>query len=137
MIRTFAHKGLRILWEQNNHKGVDPQYAKRLRLVLTALNAADVLDDLRNTPGLDLHPLKGNRAGVWSLRAYANYRVTFQWMERSGGNAEAQNVTIEEEPELRPPEESEPRGSPNPSEPPSESGDAYDVNLEDYHSGRF
>jgi proteic killer suppression protein len=46
-----------------------------------------------NQPTFRLHPLKGNRKGVWAVTVRANWRVTF----RFGG------------------------------------GDAYDVDLEDYH----
>ena len=30
-----------------------------------------------NTPGWELHPLRGNLAGHWSVRANGNWRITF------------------------------------------------------------
>jgi proteic killer suppression protein len=44
-------------------------------------------------PTFRLHPLKGNRRGVWAVTVRANWRVTFRFAD----------------------------------------GDAYDVDLEDYH----
>jgi proteic killer suppression protein len=44
-------------------------------------------------PGFDLHELKGNRAGEWSISVTGNYRMIFKF----------------------------------------EDGDAFDVDLEDYH----
>jgi toxin HigB-1 len=32
-------------------------------------------------PGYRLHPLKGNRAGVWSVTVSANWRLTFQFFD--------------------------------------------------------
>jgi len=36
-------------------------------------------------PGLYLHPLSGNRSGIWSVRVSGNWRVTFRF---DGSNAE-------------------------------------------------
>ena len=30
-------------------------------------------------PGLDLHPLKGDRRGTWAVRVSGNWRVTFRF----------------------------------------------------------
>ena len=34
-----------------------------------------------NLPGYFLEPLKGNRAGIWSVRVTANWRITFRFEE--------------------------------------------------------
>jgi proteic killer suppression protein len=36
-------------------------------------------------PGLDLHPLKGDRKGSWAVRVSGNWRVTFNF---SGSDVE-------------------------------------------------
>ena len=46
-----------------------------------------------SVPGYRLHPLKGKRAGLWSVRVSGNWRIVFRF----------------------------------------ENGDAYDVELTDYH----
>jgi len=62
-------------------------------LILSALDQAGDVQDM-NQPTFRLHPLKGDRKGVWAVAVRANWRVTFRF----------------------------------------EGGDAYDVDLEDYHS---
>jgi proteic killer suppression protein len=37
-------------------------------------------------PGLDLHPLKGDRKGTWAVSVSGNWRVTFKFV---GKDAEA------------------------------------------------
>ena len=41
-----------------------------------------------NSPGLALHPLKGDRKGTWSVTVQANWRITFRFED---GNAEVAN----------------------------------------------
>ncbi len=42
------------------------------------LDAAASPNDLA-LPGLDLHPLKGDRAGYWAVKVSANWRVVFRF----------------------------------------------------------
>lgn len=44
--------------------------------MLTALNVASRGDDM-DAQGNNLHPLKGNLAGHWSVTVSGNWRVTF------------------------------------------------------------
>ena len=46
---------------------------------LAMLNRAGTLDDLRVPPGNRLEPLKGDRAGQFSVRINDQYRVCFVW----------------------------------------------------------
>ena len=50
--------------------------------MLTALEEAETVAELETIPGWRLHPLKGDRRGVWSLTVKGNYRLTFK-VERS------------------------------------------------------
>jgi proteic killer suppression protein len=50
---------------------------RKLRL----LNNAKVIDDLRVPPGNRLEPLKGARAGQWSIRINDQWRIGFRWTE--------------------------------------------------------
>ncbi len=52
---------------------------KRTRAMLTALDAAAVLEDLRFPPGNHLEELKGDRAGQHSVRINAQWRICFVW----------------------------------------------------------
>ena len=48
------------------------------------------LDDLRVPPGNRLEPLKGDRAGQWSIRINDQWRICFVWTE--GGPRDVQIV---------------------------------------------
>ena len=52
---------------------------------LAQLDVAERLDDMRAPPGNRLESLAGNRAGQWSIRINAQFRICFVWRE---GNAE-------------------------------------------------
>lgn len=79
MIRGFRHKGLRRFFETGSKSGVRAQHVDRLRLVLAQLNAATTPRDM-DLPGLDLHPLKGERRGTWAVSVSGNWRVTFRFV---------------------------------------------------------
>ncbi len=92
MIGSFKHKGLQNLFEQDDPRKVSADQADRLRLILSVLDQVGHVRDM-NQPTFRLHPLQGDRKGVWAVTVRANWRVTFRF----------------------------------------EDGDAYDVDLEDYH----
>lgn len=79
MIRGFRHKGLRRFFETGSKSGVQAQHVDRLRLVLAQLNAATAPRDM-DLPGLNLHPLKGERKGTWAVSVSGNWRVTFRFV---------------------------------------------------------
>ena len=78
MIRGFKHKGLAKLFETGSKAGVQAQHAERLRLILGRLSAATTPRDMA-LPGLDLHPLKGDRKGTRAVSVSGNWRVTFKF----------------------------------------------------------
>ena len=67
--------------------------ASGFRRKLDMLHAAHVVGDLRVPPGNRLKALKGNRAGSYSIRVNAQYRVTFRLFVESGN---AYEVTCED-----------------------------------------
>jgi proteic killer suppression protein len=79
VIRSFRHKGLRRFFETGSKSGIQAQHVDRLRLVLAQLNAATTPRDM-DLPGLDLHPLKGDRKGSWAVSVSGNWRVTFRFV---------------------------------------------------------
>ena len=58
--------------------GIKVPHAARLRLILGRLNVAVEPRDMA-LPGLELHPLKGDRKGSWAVRVSENWRVTFKF----------------------------------------------------------
>lgn len=83
MIQSFRHKGLRKLFETGSAAGVQASHARRLRLQLSALDTASLIDDL-DLPGFGLHPLKGQMRGRWAISVNGNWRITFEFKD---GNA--------------------------------------------------
>ena len=76
MIKSFRHKGLKQFAESGSKAGIQPKHAPRVRRLLTALDVASRPEDM-NAPGNDLHPLKGNLAGHWSVNVSGDWRLTF------------------------------------------------------------
>lgn len=79
-IRNVRHKGLRRFFETGSAAGIQAKHGSRLRLILGRLNAAAEPRDMA-LPGLDLHPLRGDRAGTWSVKVSGNWRVTFAFLD--------------------------------------------------------
>lgn len=75
MIVSFRHPGLERFYREGRQSGIQPQHAKRLRVLLGALDAATGPQDLGSLPGI--HPLKGRRAGQMAVRVSGNWRLTF------------------------------------------------------------
>ena len=78
MIRSFRHKGLQRLYEQDDHRGVAAEHAEKLRDILARLDASVTVRDME-LPGFRLHPLKGDRKGFWAVTVRANWRVIFRF----------------------------------------------------------
>ena len=76
MIESFRHKGLRALFENDNRQKVPAAHAEKILRILARLNEADKVQHM-GLPGYRLHPLKGDRAGMWSVRVDKNWRITF------------------------------------------------------------
>jgi proteic killer suppression protein len=83
VIETFRHRGLRRLFENDDRSGLPADYVGRLRIILSALDAAERAEDL-DIHTFRLHPLKGKLQGFWAVTVRANWRVTFRF---SGGKA--------------------------------------------------
>jgi len=69
-------------------KGFPADLAKRTRAMLSALDAAVVLEDLRFPPGNHLEELKGDRAGQHSVRINRQWRICFVWTDQGPAEVE-------------------------------------------------
>jgi proteic killer suppression protein len=76
MIEDFRHKGLEQFFLTGTMAGIQAQHAARLRVILARLHASTSPRDMR-LPGLQLHQLRGRRAGTWAVQVSGNWRVTF------------------------------------------------------------
>lgn len=90
MIESFRHKGLQLLFEEDEGKKVKADQVNRLRLILSALNMATSIEDM-NQPTFRLHPLKGNRKGIWAVTVRANWRVTFRLVQGNAYDVDLEN----------------------------------------------
>jgi len=80
MIKSFRHKGLKLLFESGSKKGIPTNLADKITRRLDALEAAVHPLDLY-VPGFDLHELSGDRQGTWSVNLTGNLRITFRFKE--------------------------------------------------------
>lgn len=83
MIKKFRKKGLRRFFEDDDGSKLPPEMLERIRLVLSTLHAAQEIEGM-NMPGFNLHPLKGELKGFWSVTIHANWRIIFKFED---GNA--------------------------------------------------
>ena len=60
-------------------KGFPGDLVKRTKAMLTMLDAAVVVEDLRFPPGNHLEELRGERAGQHSVRINGQWRLCFVW----------------------------------------------------------
>lgn len=78
MIRSFRHKGLKRLFEDDDRSKVNAQDADKLARILARLEQSRAPEDM-NAPGFRLHPLKGELKGFWAVTVRANWRVIFRF----------------------------------------------------------
>jgi len=78
MIKSFRHKGLEQFYERGSTRGIQASHVPKLRRQLARLDAAALPQDM-NISGWDLHPLKGDLKGHWSVKVNGNWRLTFMF----------------------------------------------------------
>lgn len=69
-------------------KGFPTDLVRRTRAMLTALDAAAELEDLRFPPGNHLEELIGDRKGQHSVRINGQWRICFVWTPRGPEDVE-------------------------------------------------
>ena len=80
MIRSFSNRNPRRFFEGHRvaaFQGLADQAVRRL----TVLDNAESLRDLAGLPSNRLEALRGNRAGQYSIRINAQWRICFRWGE--------------------------------------------------------
>ena len=88
--RRIRHKGLRLLYEKDEARRLNPNWVGKIKRILAAMNTITAPDEL-NLPGYGFHELQGDRAGTYALVVTRNWRVTFEW-DREGPH----NVDLED-----------------------------------------
>lgn len=78
MIVGFKHKGLKAFYETGKTRGIRADQARRIGIILAAIDEATSLDDLTR-PSWRLHELIGDRKGIWSMTVNGPWRITFSY----------------------------------------------------------
>jgi proteic killer suppression protein len=78
-IRNIVHKDLKKLFTQGNPKGVPANAVSKLNNMLGFLQDMETLDELKALPMWNVHQMKGDRKGTWSLSVTRNWRLTFRY----------------------------------------------------------
>jgi len=69
---------LRQLFDEDDARGVNPEYVGKLENILASLDAAPTIEHM-NMLSFRLHPLKGAYKGLWAVTVRANWRVIFRF----------------------------------------------------------
>ena len=77
-IRNVRHKGLRNFLEKDNPRGLPQDHVTKIGDIMAFLIDMDDIDEIFDLPKYKPHLLTGDRAGTYSLRVTANWRITFK-----------------------------------------------------------
>lgn len=78
MIRSFKHRALKRLYQQDDGRGIRPDLVDAVERILTVLDSATAPQAL-DIPRYRLHPLKGELRGFWAVTVRANWRIVFRF----------------------------------------------------------
>ncbi len=78
MIKSFNHKGLERFFYNDDARGIQAKHKNKLSALLYRLDSAEELQAM-NFPSANLHELKGDKKGIWSVKVSGNWRMTFRF----------------------------------------------------------
>ncbi|AYD01976.1 type II toxin-antitoxin system RelE/ParE family toxin [Neorhizobium sp. NCHU2750] len=81
MIRSFRDKLTQSISDGSVRKGFPADLVRRAQQLLTVLDVATSIEDLRSPPGNRLEKLAGDREGQYSVRINKQWRICFRWTE--------------------------------------------------------
>ena len=88
MIRSFRDAETAIVWDGRRSRKLPPDIQTTALRKLMMLHRSRTLNDLRVPPANRLEPLKGKRAGQWSIRINRQWRICFRWNEGDASDVE-------------------------------------------------
>ena len=91
MIKSFGDRETELIWNGRFSKRLPNDIQQVGRRKLRMINNAQILEDLKIPPGNRLELLKGDLAGLYSIRINGQWRVVFDWRKEN-----AENVRIED-----------------------------------------
>lgn len=81
MIKTFADKHTKSLYENGKSKWLPPDILERVLRKLDYVNFATNLDDLKIPRGNKLHRLGHDRAGQYAIAVNDQWRICFRYVD--------------------------------------------------------
>ena len=78
MIRRFQHRGLKLLYDKDDRRGVSAELVEKTARVLARLDVV-MLPEQLGLPGFGLHRLEGDLAGYWSIAIREDWRIIFRF----------------------------------------------------------
>jgi proteic killer suppression protein len=76
--RWIKDGALRRCWVDNDDSKIRPDWRRKVRRILNALDVAASPQEL-DLPSFNFHPLTGDRKGTFSVLVSRNWRITFKW----------------------------------------------------------
>ncbi len=91
MIRGFANRETRNVFDGVAERAFPARILERARRKLDRIHYAAEIDDLRVPPGNRLEKLRGNREGQHSIRVSRGWRICFEWRDGDAHDVELNN----------------------------------------------
>ena len=66
------------MYERGDRRRIPPEFADKVERILARLDVAAQPSDM-DLPGYRLHPLRGEMAGLWSVRISGNWRIVLRF----------------------------------------------------------
>lgn len=88
MIRCFANPETEKIWRGERSRKLPPDIQQRAFIRLQMIEAAEILEDLRNPPSNRLHALDRDRAGQHSISINMQWRICFVWKDDDAHDVE-------------------------------------------------
>ena len=80
MIQSFRHKGLRLLWEQDDGSKLPAELSNRIERMLDVIDSVtQVPEDFGAYQNWNIHKLSGEFKNFWSIKVNKNYRIIFRF----------------------------------------------------------
>jgi len=82
MIVSFINRKLQRFFKKGDTRGIDAKHVRAIRAILFNLDTARKPQDM-NIAGYDLHQLRGQYKGFWSVKVSGNWRVIFRFEDEN------------------------------------------------------
>lgn len=78
MIASFKHRGLKMLYEDDDRRRLTAAHVEKIKRILARLDEATNIKHMA-LPAFGLHPLKGDLKGFWAISVSGNWRIIFRF----------------------------------------------------------